>query len=61
MNWELISEKTGKKWGIAIVGMGILLKMGAPTWQVMVLGIATILAQAWDDRKKEPVKPVDTN
>ncbi len=54
---DFFAEKIGRKQLIAIVGMVVLWKMGAPSWQVMAVAFAGIGSQLLIDwfhpRKKQ--------
>ena len=56
MNLEqLINENISKKWGIAIIGVISLAKVGAPSWQIMVVILTAIGAQMFLDYEKKKV------
>lgn len=43
---ELLNQNFSKKMGMAIAGIVTLAQAGAPSWQIMAVIIAAILAQA---------------
>lgn len=49
---QLINENISKKFGIALACMGLLWKMGAPTWQVAGVGAVAIIMQGLLDITK---------
>jgi len=42
--------------GIAIVGILALVKIGAPSWQIMVVAVAAVIVQGYLDRQKTKVE-----
>jgi len=55
---QLINENVSKKYGIAIVGALVLLKAGAPPWQIMTVILTAIIAQAILDHEKKEIQPL---